>query len=149
MECNVFCILHSLSWVSTRESVILLGNSCGFPQNLCANYIEMGLICKSPEISFNPTYHAIKIDYPFFRSVRHVRVLTALVLNVDIRKTKVIFAVYGVQTTVLMEVRIFWNAFASPIGYRLFGIIRIFFRNVAHIYQSTLLYHLRGFKSSY
>jgi hypothetical protein len=63
----------------------------------------MGLICKSPEIPFNPTYHAIKTDYPLFGSVRHVSVLSALVLNVDIRKTKVIFAVSGVQMTVLRK----------------------------------------------
>jgi hypothetical protein len=124
---NVMFSASCTHWLGfQRENLILLGNSCGFPQNLCANYIEMGLLCKSPEIPFNPIYHAIKIDYPFFRSVRHVSVLSALVQNVDIRKTKVIFAVFGVQTTVLMEVRIFWNASPSPIGYRLFGVIRIF-----------------------
>jgi len=36
------------------------------------------------------------------------------------------FAVFGVQTTLLMEVLIFWNAFATPIGCWLFGVIRIF-----------------------
>jgi EamA domain-containing membrane protein RarD len=48
--------------------------------------------------------------------------LLALVLNVDIEKTEVIFAVFGVLTAVLMDVHIFWNAFAMPIGYRLFGV---------------------------
>jgi len=65
---------------------------------------------------FNPAYQAIKICCPFSPSVRHVSVLLALVLNFDIQKTEVMFAVFGVHTTVLMEVRIFWNAFAAPIG---------------------------------
>ena len=52
-------------------------------------------------------------------------VLSTLVLNIDIQKTKVIFAVFGVQTAVLMEVRIVWNAFPAPIGCRRFG-VRIF-----------------------
>ena len=35
--------LKALASVSTRESVILLEDTCGFPQNLCANYIERRL----------------------------------------------------------------------------------------------------------
>lgn len=65
---------------------------------------------------FNLTYQAIKICCPFSRSVRHVSVLSALVLSFGIQKTKVIFAEFGLHTTVLMELRIFWNAFAAPIG---------------------------------